>query len=733
MTKYYVLIIIISIIFNDINNKIVAINNNCKATPTSTFCVGDTVCVDDQIRVQYIGNSDVNDNYFWDFGDAVIVAGSGQGPYYIKWNSGGIKKISLYVYSNLTFSDTTEHLVYVDKINSEISTYGNISLCYGDTMTLYALACNDCSYQWLKNGDTLIGETNSKYTVRHSGEYSVITTSLTSECSVLSPSAFVTINDNNYLPDFSGNSQYMVTPPFAVAFNNLTPNANKYNFKWSFGDGKDSVCNNTPIFYVYKYSGLYDITLIAEDKITGCSDTISKPNFILCENGPVNPCNLSVNIISNINYPTCPKDTVILTANSQGALKYQWVLNGTILINDTNKVCYAIETGYYQVIVFDNICSLVSPPFTVTRFPVIVPEIFAEGQLCPCTQDSIMLYTPQFSNYISVKWSNLSNNYSTYVFQSDFYTVSVTDNNFCTTSSLPYAVNASLVSPPDICIALVDSSLGKNRIIWDTPPEIALIDSFKIYKQTSAGNYSLISAVPNNIREIVDYSSAPFVHSDFYRISVVDTCNIESLPGNFHKTTHLNISPAIPQGFALTWDHYYGFNFNKYYIYRGFSNSTMQLYDSIAYNPLVFTYTDTTSIQAALYYMISAVKTGIPCYGNGSKDMSGPYSQSISNIIDNIVLIDTSSYQGIIINMANEKEIVLFPNPAGNKIYIKYNNFENSNIYVEIYDLLGNLLLSQILNKNTASINLQNINNGLYLIKIKTKEGLYVKKFIKKE
>lgn len=733
MTNKLIIIAIISLLCNDINNVIYANILNMKAGPTSTFIVTDTACDYEQIFVEYTGNAEISDDYFWDFGDAVIISGSGQGPYFIKWNSGGLKKISLYVYSNPAYSDTTEHFVYIDKINSDISAYGNISLCQGDSITLYAAVNNNCNYQWFVDDFAIPGETSPKYTATQSGKYSVMFSSSITSCSVMSDSAVITINNNNFPLDFSANSQYMLSPPFAVAFNNLTPEAYKYNFKWTFGDGNDSICNNTPVFYLYDYSGLYDISLIAIDKISGCSDTITKPNYILCANGPVNPCNLSVNITSNINYPTCPGDTVILTANSQGASKYQWVLNGSVISNDTNQICYATGTGYYQVMVSDINCSLMSAPFTVSRYSVVIPQIFSEGLICPCSNDSMMLFTPQFANYTSVEWSNNDDQYSTFVYQSDFYTVSVTDVNSCTTISQPYAVNASLVQPPEICIALVDSSLGKNRIIWDDPPDIGLIDSFKIYKLNASGNFSLLSVVPNNIREIVDYSSIPLVHSDFYRISVVDTCNVESLPGNYHKTTHLNVSPAIPQGFALTWDHYQGFNFSKYYIYRGFSNSTLQLYDSIAYNPLVYTYTDTTSIQLPLYYMISAVKPGIPCIGSSSKDMSGPYSQSLSNVIDNIALIDTSIHVNIIINKINNEEIILFPNPAGNKINILYNNIDNAVLYAEIYDLLGNKVIAQFLNKNNNSINLHNLNNGLYLIKIKTNNGLYVKKFVKKE
>ena len=724
------------LLFNNIN--FIALSNTIKikAGPTSSFNVNDdTVCAGEPVTVVFTGYGETTDSYFWDFGDATILSGNGQGPYNITWNTGGIKKISLYVYSNTLalYSDTTDHYVFVDKIISGISSSGKTTVCEGDTVTLFSFINNGCRYQWLFNSDSIIGEINPIYKAYQTGDYSVVTTNFFTACSVTSQPIHITVGEKDFPIDFSGNSQFITSPPFAVAFNNLTPETYKYNFKWSFGDGNDSISNNTPIFYIYNYSGLYDISLIAEDKITGCRDTLTKNGYIYCINGPVNPCNLHVSISSNIHYPTCPGDTVILSANTQNNnIKYQWSLNGQILPQDTNSICYATGTGYYNVMISDNICSVVSKPFIVIRYTVTTPVILSEGALCSCKKDSMLLFTPILSNYISVNWSNGCNLYNNYINQSGFYTVSTTDINYCTTSSLPYAVNAALVDPPEICIVLVDTSIQKNRIVWDAPPNIGMVDSFKIYKESSsAGIYNLLATVPNYVREYVDYNSAPLVHSDIYRLSLIDTCNTESLPGNFHKTTHLNVSPALPKGFALTWDHYQGFTFYKYYIYRGLSNSTLQLFDSIAYNPLIYTYTDTTSLQIPLYYMISAVKPGVACTGNGIKDMSGPYSQSLSNVIDNIPYIDTSTNK-IIIQSLNKEELILFPNPANNYINIIYNSYDNSNFNIEIYDLPGNLLISQTVSRKNYTVNIQNLKNGIYLIKIKNKKGVYVKKFIKK-
>ncbi len=706
-----------------------------KANPTSFFNVEDTVCVDEYINVVYTGNASPSANYFWDFGDAIVLSGNSQGPYIIQWSTSGMKKISLYVYDNFIYSDTTEHVIYVDKVYSGISPLGATTVCRGDTVTLFAFTCTNCNYQWFYNGVAIPDEVNPIYKATLSGEYNLITTNLNTGCSVMAQPVTITIGEKNFPIDFSGNAQFITSPPYAVAFNNLTLNSYKYNFTWVFGDGNDSLCNNTPIFYIYKYAGLYDISLIAEDKITGCRDTLTKNGYIYCINGPSNPCDLSVKIHSNINYPTCPEDTVILTAISSNALHFQWTLNGQIIPNDTNYICYATDKGYYQVLVSDNSCSVVSEPFIVNRIPVVKPIILSEGNIRSCTLDTMILFTPVLANYVTANWSNSCNSYQNYITQSGFYSVYVTDINGCVTASDPFPVNASIAEPPQICIILVDSSLNKNRIIWDTPNDISLINSFNVYKLSPVnGGYNLLASLPNYIREYVDYSSSPQVHSDIYRISVTDTCNIESLMSDFHKTTHLNVSPASPKGYSLTWDHYQGFPFYKYYIYRGFSYNNMLLLDSIAYNPLIYTYTDTTSISTPLYYMISAVKPGCPCVGGNSlKNMSGPYSQSLSNVIDNIAYIDTSLYSyGINTITLHNNNIKIYPNPSNAEIFVNISKIEyTEDVVLDMLDLQGRIMLSKQLKERVSRININNLQKGLYIIRIKSINQIYTTKLVK--
>ncbi|MFH2142998.1 MAG: hypothetical protein ABIJ97_11280, partial [Bacteroidota bacterium] len=123
----------------------------------------------------------------------------------------------------------------------------------------------------------------------------------------------------------------------------------------------------------------------------------------------------------------------------------------------------------------------------------------------------------------------------------------------------------------EICMVTVDPASQKNTVIWEkTDP---FIDNYYINKETIvAGVYNLIGVVPADSAGIyIDDFSNPGQQSDKYKLSAIDRCGNISDLGNYHKTIHLNVSPALPQGYALTWQHYEGFLFDTYVIYRGSS------------------------------------------------------------------------------------------------------------------------------------------------------------------
>ncbi len=82
-------------------------------TPSSDFDIQGSVCGPDTIDVTYTGTGSGTAEYTWSFGGADIITGSEQGPYKLKWATGGEKLVSLSVTEENCISELTESSVTV--------------------------------------------------------------------------------------------------------------------------------------------------------------------------------------------------------------------------------------------------------------------------------------------------------------------------------------------------------------------------------------------------------------------------------------------------------------------------------------------------------------------------------------------------------------------------------------------------------------------------------------------
>ncbi|MCD4682730.1 MAG: T9SS type A sorting domain-containing protein [Bacteroidales bacterium] len=135
---------------------------------TSFFIGEDTVCQTDNGIFIYTGNATPDATFFWDFDGGEIISGSGQGPYHIHWEETGSKTISLYVYDNEIYSDTSYHITEVVEatdVSLTIVSTGNI-ICEGESVTFTALPVNGGEYpvyEWNHNGQ-IVGANSQVYT-----------------------------------------------------------------------------------------------------------------------------------------------------------------------------------------------------------------------------------------------------------------------------------------------------------------------------------------------------------------------------------------------------------------------------------------------------------------------------------------------------------------------------------------------------------------------------------------
>lgn len=153
---------------------------------------------------------------------------------------------------------------------------------------------------------------------------------------------FVRIDPAFPTPDFSVDRD-SGCPPLTVQFTNLSVNSDRYI--WFFGDGERSE-DKDPV-HTYKYSGYYDVILIA--KGPGGEGKTEKKQFIKVLNAPYTYFNLTPSILY---LPDAKFTTRNLTT---GAVGYQWnVYNsssgnrvGNSLLE--NPYFQVYDTGYYDV------------------------------------------------------------------------------------------------------------------------------------------------------------------------------------------------------------------------------------------------------------------------------------------------------------------------------------------------------------------------------------------------
>jgi hypothetical protein len=317
------------------------------------------------------------------------------------------------------------------------------------------------------------------------------------------------------------------------------------------------------------------------------------------------------------------------------------------------------------------------------------------------------------SGFTSYLWNTGSTASSLVVSQSGNYSVTVTNSNGCSQNSNPFAVNASFMAAPQVCIVGVDSLTNENRVVWEKPLTLG-IDSFYVYKETNVSNvYTKIGATDyNQLAVFLDVNSNPAVQAYRYKISAKDTCGVETNVGDFHKTIHLTINQGIGGAWNLIWSHYEGLNFGSYNIYRGTDPSNISLLTTIQSN--LNSYTDLAPPTGPLYYQIEVVN---PVNCDPTKVLN--YGVSRSNIVNN--------------GVAGVKEIVnssilVYPNPTNSNITLQVSSELVGRTY-SIQDFSGRIILNGKIRSTQEQIELQDVARGAYYLSIEN--GSSVTKLIK--
>lgn len=502
----------------------------------------------------------------------------------------------------------------------------------------------------------------------------------------------------------------------SVKFDNVPTNYTgngTLKYKWSPSTGLDNDTLATPTCSSTK-SLTYTVTITTPN---GCSSSssvivyVSGPVITLGSNKTV-ACGSSVQL-----------DKVTTNYTGTGKVRFKWSPS-TGLNCDTipDPVATVTATTSYSVAVTTpNGCESTAGYLVVTVTPATVDAGNYKTVTCGTTAklDGVT------SNYVGTgklryKWTpstGLDNDTiaspTVTTTQSRTYTLSLTVPGGCVatdTVSVLYMPTAK----PSIAMVGVNSN-NKNILSWTKTYSNA--QAINIYKETNVTNsFTKIGSVRyDSASSFVDTLSLPDVQSNKYKVSILDRCGFESTLSNYHKTMHLSISKGINTIWNLIWEAYEGYSVSTYNIYRGTTPANIQIIGSLSGSNTQFS--DYTAPAGYIYYQIEAIGStpaSVRQLVNSVSDATAYYS-SRSNVATNKSGID---------GLYNVKDISdrlsVSPNPASGKVKLLVDDQGCADMQLSIYNAVGQLVKLQTNVYNGQLIDISSLDNGLYVLVVKS-------------
>jgi hypothetical protein len=329
--------------------------------------------------------------------------------------------------------------------------------------------------------------------------------------------------------------------------------------------------------------------------------------------------------------------SVNATCNGQGdGTASVAVAGGTTPYNYTwnngqfTSTAFALFPGNYSVNVIDFNGCLVTDLVTITEPDALAIAVNITDAICgeaDGVADAVV--TGGVAPY-TYAWSSGGSNSTDTALVGGNYSLLVTDTNGCMDSvDVVIPVSAPV---QEICMVTVDSTSTMNVIVWEKPPGVTYIDSFRVYRDI-AGVYSWVGSVPYGVDSYFTDSATginPQVTSYRYKISLLDVCGNESEMSEHHETMHLQINNS--GGTAnLLWDDYEGFDTT--FLYRilrdttGLGDTNFVEIDSVTNNN--FTYSDINP-PANSTYLVEVVHPWGGCTAKKVKDFNSSKSNTSS-------------------------------------------------------------------------------------------------------
>ena len=433
-------------------------------------------------------------------------------------------------------------------------------------------------------------------------------------------------------------------------------------------------------------------------------------------------------VVQPYNFKGCLNDTILFTVKSNVDSRFQWMKNGKLIPgenNDTLKILNAsssddadytciVANGYGAVISNNAFASIGQAPELLGQ-----PDDAWARELLPLKLEASFTG----SNPMSFQWyrNNTVMPLSVKpVLSKD--NIGISDEGYyqCEAKNLCGSVKTDSIKvfiAPQICMVTVDSASGRNLIVWNKNTSLP-VAKYKVYREGIAkGVYEVIGEVnPNKYTLFRDSLANPQKQAYWYKITAVDSSGTESdidacIP---HKTLHLLVTRGYQGGVQLDWDGYYGFLFGTYACFKSSDKGKTfsKIYDIASSNT---TWTDVDASSDGFRYFVSVVKTN-PCNASLLKAESGPYSQSLSNIVE---------FKSSGLTRENTLNASVYPNPFSENFSVDFTLDQNSDVFIEVINATDQKT-AEFIHKNMAAGSQQlqmnahsmNVSKGICYIRI---------------
>ena len=468
----------------------------------------------------------------------------------------------------------------------------------------------------------------------------------------------------------------------------------EFTYLWS-GPGVDG---STEMSLTNLQEGFYYVT--ATDS-NGCSESteifINVPDEIIVESFVMDVACVGTQISLGS-----------IEINVEGGLPpYSYFWSGPVS-DDSAKDQYDLNAGDYTLYIDDSNGCFAEQNFTINGETPI--DISAIGSTITCVNGETILGTidvevtggvPPYSFTWTGEGVDPNTQNQDGLLEGE-YSVTVTDSEECQFQEFNIEIINEAISAPSLCLITNDNPDGYNTLYWEAPVDDSDIVYYNTYREgNAAGQFEIIGSVDfNSDNEFFDTEANSLVQAYRYYVTAVNACGFESDPSEIHKTIHLTISIGSFGSMNLIWDEYEGVTYDQVVIYSGENPDALEELVSLPGN--LFSYTIPNPPSGDVYYQI-VVSTVVNC-----EIQEEQLQKLIFELKSNIAGFVTSNVENV--KWLNE----VYPNPFEDEITIDIEQPANT----QVLDVNGRVLKEFLLPAGKNILDMSQLSNGLYMIKL---------------